>query len=286
LTWFCILQVDANIQYKAEIDFAQKNSYRSVINSKQATSFLDLYNQDCRPQIEFCRRTNSDGDCFNATLTCSIEIENKINQAADFNAFDISAPSNTSFPSESYVSYLQNPTVLSKIGAQVNYRECNDAPFTEIASTGDRKRSMSMCLRCQSAYTTAVARSSVPSLNALIQNGTRVLVWQSDRGKVLHTTHSPMHGLRSLFSNADWNANSIGVEQVIAQLKFPESDIFQSTKPTPYTVNGKTYGEYKTAGMFSYLKVYNAGLEIAAYQPQVALQAFNQTIHGQPLIPT
>lgn len=51
----------------------------------------------------------------------------------------------------------------------------------------------------------------------------------------------------------------------------------------PYTVGGKKYGEYKTAGNFNFLRVYAAGHEVPAYQPEAALAAFTSIMSKKPL---
>ena len=84
----------------------------------------------------------------------------------------------------------------------------------------------------------------------------------------------------------DWICNTEGVQTVASQLTFPESTTFNSKSLASYTVGGVEYGTFKTAGKLSFLNVFGAGHEVAAYQPVVALQAFTQTINQQPLSST
>lgn len=58
---------------------------------------------------------------------------------------------------------------------------------------------------------------------------------------------------------------------------------FASKPVQPYTVGGTKYGEYKTAGNLNWLRVYAAGHEVPAYQPQAALAAFISTMSKKPL---
>ena len=46
----------------------------------------------------------------------------------------------------------------------------------------------------------------------------------------------------------------------------------------PYTFNGKEAGQFKTQDNFAFLRVYGAGHEVPYYQPEVALQVFEQTM--------
>lgn len=54
----------------------------------------------------------------------------------------------------------------------------------------------------------------------------------------------------------------------------------------PWTVNGKSAGQYKTAGTLTYLRVYQAGHEVPAYSAngldigQAAFSFFTQIMSG------
>lgn len=61
---------------------------------------------------------------------------------------------------------------------------------------------------------------------------------------------------------------------------------FKSATIQPYTVNGKKVGEYKTLGNLNWLRVYEAGHEVPAYQPEAALAAFISTLSKKPLTPS
>jgi carboxypeptidase C (cathepsin A) len=123
----------------------------------------------------------------------------------------------------------------------------------------------------------------------VVQSGIQVLIWAGDAGKnpfLSHTSSDPFS--RSFFSSThtDWICNTAGVQAVIAKIQYAESAQFNSESLVPYTVNGVQYGTFKTAGKLSFLNVFEAGHEIPAYQPVVALQAFIQTISQQPLSST
>ena len=76
------------------------------------------------------------------------------------------------------------------------------------------------------------------------------------------------------------------MQTVISLIQFEQSTQFNSESLAPYTVDGVQYGTFKTAGNLSFLKVFEAGHEIPAFQPVVALQAFIQTMSQQPLSST
>ncbi len=139
LTWLWALQFDPILQYKAYIDYSLTNPYRSLITSSQAASYLNTYNQDCLPQLNTCNSSGTNIACKNADSTCFNRIEGSIIDGADFDVYDLRAPSQDPFPPETYVSYLQDATIQSKIGAQQIYQECPNAPYNKFVSTGDGK---------------------------------------------------------------------------------------------------------------------------------------------------
>jgi len=240
--WF-----DSTLQYKAYITYALSNPYRSLITSAEASSYTNAYNADCAPAINTCTSTGTDSDCENALNTCVDDIENSIINLGTFDVYDLRAPANDPFPPETYVSYLRQSSIQTKIGAQQLYQECADAPLGEFISTGDS------------------ARSFLPTLSKVVQSGIQVLIWAGD---------------------ADWICNTAGVQAVVSEIQYAESAKFNSKSLVPYTVHGVQYGTFKTAGKLSFLNVFKAGHEVPAYQPVVALQAFMQTMREQPLTST
>jgi carboxypeptidase C (cathepsin A) len=58
---------------------------------------------------------------------------------------------------------------------------------------------------------------------------------------------------------------------------------FVSAPLNSFTVGGKKYGEFKTSGNLSWLRVYGAGHEVPAYQPEAALAAFIATMSKKPI---
>lgn len=55
-------------------------------------------------------------------------------------------------------------------------------------------------------------------------------------------------------------------------------DKFKNTDVKPFTVKGKEYGQFKLVGNVNWLRVYKAGHEASAYQPEAALAAFSSII--------
>ena len=191
------------------------------------------------------------------------------------------------------MSYLQESSIQTQIGAQQLYQECGGPDsLREIMfqSTGDSRPSSIMYMyivSCSSIFQVHAA-SSLPSAQWY-----RAAFKFSSGQVMLVGTLSFDYFVRSMLmfffllsTHADWICNTAGVQAVVANIQFAESAHFNSASLVPYTVNGVQYGTFKTAGKLSFLNVFKAGHEIPAYQPIVALQAFIQTISQQPLSST
>ena len=74
---------------------------------------------------------------MNADNVCYGGIEGPLTTVADFDVYDVRAPSADPNPPQTYVSYLQDPAVVKAIGAQSKYQECPNAPYNKFAATGD-----------------------------------------------------------------------------------------------------------------------------------------------------
>ncbi|KAK3936920.1 Alpha/Beta hydrolase protein [Diplogelasinospora grovesii] len=235
-------------QYRAYIEYAYNNTYKKLITLSQYSSYMSSYDSECAPAMAGCTGvTGSNAACEDADNTCYDAVEAPIENANDFDVYDVRAPSDDPNPPETYVSYLQSASVVKAIGAKSTYAECPNAPYNKFANTGDG------------------ARSFLSALSSVVQSGITVLIWAGD---------------------ADWICNWIGGLETANAISYSGQSQFAAKAAAPYTVNGTAYGEYKTVGNLSWLKVYGAGHEVPFYQPQVALQAFSQTLQKKALTPT
>ncbi|RKL05286.1 Carboxypeptidase S1 [Fusarium oxysporum] len=105
-------------------------------------------------------------------------------------------------------------------------------------------------------------RSFLPTLSQVIDSKITVLIWAGD---------------------ADWICNWMGNYRALNSIA-PQS--FVSAPLKSFTVGGKKYGEFKTSGNLSWLRVYGAGHEVPAYQPEAALAAFIATMSKKPISST
>lgn len=86
--------------------------------------------------------------------------------------------------------------------------------------------------------------------------------------------------------DADFICNWYGNLATADAVDYDGSAAFKSADLKPYTVNGKEMGTFKTEGKLSFLRVYGAGHEVPYYQPEIAFQAFVQTMKGQAISST
>lgn len=130
--------IDPVSQYKAYPDYAYNNTYKQLITKSQYTSYLSAYNSKCVPAMNQCTgTTGSNSACLNADSVCRSAVESPIENANDFDVYDVRSGSNDPNPPETYVTYLQSSAVMKAIGATQKYSECPNAPYTKIVNTGD-----------------------------------------------------------------------------------------------------------------------------------------------------
>jgi len=239
---------DPILQYQAYVDFSYNNTYKALITEAEHTSYTNTFKSSCLPLLKECSTTTgSNSACENAENTCYNDIEGPLSEVGDFDVYDIREPSDDPYPPETYTAYLAKPSVTSAIGAKATYTECPDAPYTKFSNTGDDSRSF------------------VDTLSTVVKSGIQVLIYAGD---------------------ADWICNWFGGLAVANAIDYDGSSTFGSKAVESYTVSGASKGTFKTVDNLSWLRVFGAGHEVPYYKPQVALQAFKQTMQKQGLSAT
>ncbi|KAL1881267.1 hypothetical protein Daus18300_001119 [Diaporthe australafricana] len=242
--------IDPVLQYQAYPIFAYNNTYKQLITSSQYSSYMSAYTKKCVPALASCTGlTGNNNACLSGDNTCRAAVESPIENANDFNVYDVLEPSSSQStdPPETYVDYLQSSSVMTAIGAQTTYGECPDTPYNKMVGSGDE------------------ARSFLEPLSEVVRSGVNVLIWAGD---------------------LDWICNWYGSQLVVNSINYTDSAAFQSAKLAEYTVGGTSHGQFKTAGNLNFLRVYEAGHEVPYYQPAAALQAFTQIMQGKAISST
>ncbi|TVY88036.1 Carboxypeptidase S1 [Lachnellula willkommii] len=239
---------DAIIQEREYISFSVNNTYYPLINTSIADAYLANYTSTCLPALLPCNSTTEETpQCFNAHQQCNEVDGSFATYYPDIDPYDIRQPGSAPFPPETYVNYLSDPAVLKAIGAKTNYSECSDAADAPFEQFGDGSRSF------------------LPTLSSVVQSNITVLIWAGDADSV-----------------CDWFGGFASVNAI----EYSGSAEFSSKAVQNYTVGGVAKGTYKSVGNLSWLRVFASGHEVPAFQPEVALQVFKQTLQKTPISPT
>ncbi|KAG2345234.1 alpha/beta-hydrolase [Suillus weaverae] len=186
--------------------------------------------------------TSSNKICQDADYYC---IDNLYYPAVEgYDQHDLRQNSSALFPPEYYVDYLREMDVMKKIGAEVRYEECANAPMEQFAKTGDD------------------ARTWLPQLSALANSGMKILIWAGD---------------------ADINCNWLGGHASVLAMDWYGSETLHNTPFTNMTINGTPVAAVQNVDNFSFARVYAAGHLVPAFQPEAALEIFSQVIRKEQL---
>ncbi|KAL0566456.1 hypothetical protein V5O48_015558 [Marasmius crinis-equi] len=144
-------------------------------------------------------------------------------------------------------------SIGAQIGAEVPWEETSWQVYDNFEATGD------------------AMRNSRPLLEKVIDAGVRVILYNGD---------------------ADFILNFNGVEAMVDALNTKYTSVYKQQVWQSYTVRGQVTGQFKNAGMFSYIRIYGAGHQVPAYTfgslgvGEAALQMFNQIMANQSLTST
>ncbi|KAI9070300.1 alpha/beta-hydrolase [Trametes sanguinea] len=242
---------DPLIQNEAYVEFA---TFAPGYGQLQSDEVLAKLNQSffepggCKDQELACYAAGESPDsnsiCGKADDFC---IENVFVPAVgDRDSDDLrqNASSPNPFPPEFYVKFLRNATVIEKIGAQARYSECSDPVDIQFSRTGDD------------------ARTLLPQLAALANSRLKILIWAGD---------------------ADINCNWIGGHHSVLAMDWYGNETLHRTPFTNMTIHGKPVAAIQNVDNFSFARVYEAGHEVPAFQPQAAFEIFSQVIRKEQL---
>ena len=153
------------------------------------------------------------------------------------------------FPSEAYLEYLSSDEVMRSIGVQVNYTEESATVFNDFLATGDE------------------CHYILYDLAALLAMNVRVAL---------------------IYGDADYICNWLGGEAI--------SFALAALAPEPYPVNfpaagyadlvvNSSYvgGAVRQFANLSFTRIYDAGHQVPAYQPETAFTLFTRIILGTEL---
>lgn len=250
--------VDALIQTPFYPKFAVNNTYGiQALSNTDASAALSQFTSDgCQVAIAQCRAAanrldpQGEGDvqtvndvCSQADYACN-DVTAAFSKSG-LSVYDIRQKSASPFPSPAYQEYLNYAQVQSAIGARVNFTTSSSAVFSAFLATGDTIRA-----------------TPLPSLANLLKLGVRVAL---------------------LYGDADYICNWFGGEAVSLALAatLPAYAPFARAGYADIIVNSSYVGgAVRQFGNLSFARIYDAGHEVPAYQPEAAFTVFTRIIQG------
>ncbi|PCH02608.1 Peptidase S10, serine carboxypeptidase [Penicillium occitanis (nom. inval.)] len=250
--------VDLLTQDLSYPNFAYNNTYGiEAINQTVYEMALDAWSKEggCRDQILECRALAAVGDplalgnnetvnsaCANASA-CN-GLEGPYIEFGGRGYYDITHEALDPFPPNYFMGYLSQSWVLGAIGAAVNWTESVESVYNAFQNTGDYARSDVLGYLEDIAY--------------VLDQGIKVALVYGDR---------------------DYACNWIGGEEVSLAIEYSDADKFRSAGYADlYTNETFIGGKIRQYGNFSFTRVYQAGHEVPAYQPETSFAIFNRSL--------
>ena len=249
--------IDVLVQEPSYPEMAYNNTYG--IEAINRTVYDAAMNSFAKPGgvrylIEMCRALAAEGDPENrgnnATVNeaCSFAndatwyVEGPYVANSGRNYYDIAAVDPDPFPPNYYIGYLNQPHVQAALGVPVNYTNPGgNAAHYAFQDTGDYPRG-----------------GYLQDLSYLIDNGIKVAMVYGDR---------------------DYACNWIGGEAVSLAVNYSHTSDFAAAGYANISVNSSYVGGLvRQYGNFSFSRVFQAGHEIPAYQPETAYEIFRRAL--------
>ena len=255
--------VDLLTQEFSYLTMAYNNTYGiQAIDQSLYQEGVDAYNEPdsgCRDLILKCRSLAAEGDpyfiglnqtvndaCMDAVNFCNAKIEGIYIENSDRNYYDIAAIDPDPFPPQYFLGYFTNQYVQVALGVPVNFTESTNGVAAGFESTGDYARG-----------------GFLEDLGYLLEKGVKVALIYGDR---------------------DYACNWYGGEEVSLAVNYSQADAFRLAGYANISVNSSYVGgQVRQHGNLSFSRVYQAGHEIPAYQPETAYEIFMRAILGKDI---
>lgn len=252
--------IDELIQAPFWPKFAYNNSYgiQLIDQTAQLNAMGDFTSSGgCKDLIQQCRDSidsldpQGEGDeaptnklCSDAKQAC-FQVENAIRNTGK-SWYDIRVDNPDTFPSLSYLEYLNTAPVQRSIGAKVNYTESSRAVWDAFSHTGDEIRG-----------------TALSSLASLLTTGVRIAF---------------------IYGDSDYICNWHGGEAVSLALASRLSTYATAFPDAGYAdiIANSSYvgGAVRQYGNLSFSRIYDSGHLVPAYQPETAFTVFTRIIQG------
>jgi carboxypeptidase C (cathepsin A) len=241
--WF-----DPLIQYQAYYNFTvyPGNTYDITVNESVADQwYQNLWGSgNCVDKLNDCYARGWDELCSDADNFCYYNSEYLYDYYLGRDEYDSRELTPDPFPYEYYVDYLNDPKILATIGAYQNFSESSDAVYAAFTATGDDARE----------------DGTIEAVKKLLAQGVRVTLY---------------------FGDADYICNWVGGEVIADEVGAPGYSTAGFANIT--TSDGVQHGQVKESGIFSFVRIYEAGHEVPFYQPLASLEMFDRIINGKDI---
>ncbi|KAI9374944.1 Alpha/Beta hydrolase protein [Aspergillus egyptiacus] len=252
--------VDLLVQGLAYPEMAYNNTYGiEAINETVYERAVHSWSKPggCKDRILRCRSLAREGDphmyghnktvndaCQDADSYCGNNIEGPYVSLSGRGYYDISHFEPDPFPPPYLVGYLNQHWVQRALGVPINFTETNENVFASFADAGD--------------YPRTDVRGYLEDIAYILDSGIKVALVYGDR---------------------DYACPWIGGEQVSLQVDYREAKKFRSAGYAPLKTNSSYVGgSVRQHGNFSFTRVFQAGHEVPAYQPQTAYEIFHRVM--------
>lgn len=239
---------------------ASDNTYGiKAIKDSQVREMEDAWERPggCKDQVLDCHDAARIGDprnlgsnatvnkiCEAAETFCYSYIMDGYRNATDRGYFDFGTISGSS--SKFHQAFLNQPHVQEALGVPLNWTSSSSTVKERFNALGAYPRD-----------------ASLPNMAYLLDNGIKVALMYGDR---------------------DFACNWYGGEQVSLAIPHAEQTAFKAAGYTPLMTNASySGGQVRQHGNLSFSRVYEAGHEVASYQPETAYRIFMRVIFGQDI---
>lgn len=254
--------IDRQIQWPAYPHIAFNNTYGlETVNETIYLQMVDALEKPggCRDQINDCRALALEYDpdniginttvnkvCSDAETFCSGYVRDPYLDYSGRNYYDYASIDPNPFPAPFYNLYLNQPHVQKALGIPLNFTQSSSAVAYAFRAIGDYPRP-----------------GWVEDLAFLLENGIKVHLMYGDR---------------------DFACNWIGGEAVSLAVNYTNTEKFHDAGYTDIVIND-TYigGQVRQYGNFSFSRVYEAGHEVPAYQPETAYKMFYRALFNKDI---
>lgn len=219
--------------------------YGPILDESECQS-MDNALPRCQSLIQGCYDSQSVWQCVPSAIYCNNAMIGPF-QRSGYNVYDIREKckdqQNLCYTQTAWIAeYLNKREVMEAVGAEVtDYESCNTDVNRNFLFNGDWSKPFHLL---------------VPDILKQIP----VLIYAGD---------------------ADYICNWLGNKAWSEELVWGGKKDFNAAKMKDLTVDGKDYGQVKSSGNFTFMRIYQAGHMVPFNQPEGSLDFFNRWLGGE-----